>query len=772
MKLTSPFGLRAIILFFTSVFSFTGYGQINTPANATKPFGSNVGYEYGILPSNVSLGDCEVITEYNNWKANYVENCGSTMARVKFDETWATVSEGIAYGMLLAAYAADKDLFNRLWAYYKNFRNQNGVMNWKISGCSTAIGFNGATDAELDASMALIVANKQWPNTSSPHNYVTDAKALINAIKNYEVAPDGTFYNGDMWHPDCRNPSYQSPAYARAFKRFMADNGTNQDAFWENVAVKTEALFAANAHATSGLNTNWSTPAGPPSSSCWGSGTEPDKFGYDACRAPWRQAVDILWYGPAVSSSVQNVVNRAVDFWITKGASNVQGGNSMNHDGTGFGDRNCAFWGPVGAQTLAASNTAAHQSFCNAMFTQNLNNAGAGGYFTKILQVLGLFVQSGNFWNPYAASSPGVETNSTATACNSYTWPRNGQTYTSSGTYTSTSGCTTFTLQLTINNCTNLNCSLVDAGSNTTISGSPLAADRAAFLSLVKVVNNTQTLLDTKPHAAGLVYFNDVLDGTYRLILHKQPNPTQVPTPELISGFTNFKFEGMQNSTGDNNPNGIIEIQLPAGTISPNAKILAGTLNIGFGLQAAAPLPIQLIEFKAKRTVQGNTLSWQTSFEKNIEGYDIEKSLDGSAYFKIARVTTNTLVKESKQYSYVDTETKTNSYYRLKILENQGKDTYSHTIYVSGEAGDLQFGVPYPNPITDGKMYLKVAAGQARKLWVREYDTKGQNLSNKLIALVAGQNVLELDSQNQNSGQLLYRFETEDGLMVFRVQRK
>ena len=109
-------------------------------------------------------------------------------------------------------------------------------MNWQITGCSIGTpGQNGATDADLDAAMALVVANKQWPNTTTPHNYITDGKALINAVKTYETSADGTFLNGDVWQPSCRNPSYQSPAYARAFKRFMSDNGTNQDAFWENV---------------------------------------------------------------------------------------------------------------------------------------------------------------------------------------------------------------------------------------------------------------------------------------------------------------------------------------------------------------------------------------------------------------------------------------------------------------------------------------------------------------------------------------------------------
>jgi endo-1,4-beta-D-glucanase Y len=396
-----------IVLVFWTV--LTSRAQINTPSGATVPFGSNTGYAFGMMPTNLPTTGAygrasDIAATYNSWKSTYVENCGTNQARVRFDNTSETVSEGIAYGMLLAAYAADRDLFNRLWAYYKQHRNGNGVMHWKISGCSNVIGFNGATDAELDAAMALIVADKQWPNTTSPHNYKTDAVALINAIRLYEInATDYTFENGDAWKPNCRNPSYQAPGYARVFKLFMAENGQANNTFWDNVVQRTENLFINNAHPSSGLSTNWCTPAGPPSSACSGSGTAPDKFGYDACRAPWRQGIDYLWYGP---STIQTIINRQADYWIGRGgAGQVRGGDGLNHDGTGWGDHNAAFVGPVGAMSLAASTTSAHQTFCNNLYTTNRNDALAGGYFTKILQMIGLFVQTGNFWNPYAQSS-------------------------------------------------------------------------------------------------------------------------------------------------------------------------------------------------------------------------------------------------------------------------------------------------------------------------------------------------------------------------------
>jgi hypothetical protein len=87
LKLSNFIFLSVVMIISTQVF-----GQINTPSTAKKLFGSNSSYQYGLLPTNLSINDIEVQTEYNNWKTNFVENCGSNMARVKFDETANTVS--------------------------------------------------------------------------------------------------------------------------------------------------------------------------------------------------------------------------------------------------------------------------------------------------------------------------------------------------------------------------------------------------------------------------------------------------------------------------------------------------------------------------------------------------------------------------------------------------------------------------------------------------------------------------------------------------------
>ena len=451
------------LIFFSSL----TVAQINTPSTASVPFGSNTSYEFGMMPTNLpssgAFGQATTVAEeYNEWKTNLVEACPNGQYRVKFDNSSQTVSEGIGYGMLLAAYAADKDLFDGLWKYYQANANGNGFMNWKINGCSGVIGSNGASDADVDAAMALVVAATQWPDNTSP-NYTQDAVTMINRIKDHEInTTNYTLENGDIWKPACRNPSYQPPGYFRVWKEFMAANGQNQDAFWDLCIQGTENLLTTNAHASSGLPSNWSNPDGQLNSSCSGSGTSSTGFGYDAIRAPWRVATAELWYG---TSSLQTILNKQADFWMSNGgASSVSG--ERNQDGSGGpGDHNGTFVGMCGAASLGAAYTPQRQSFVNAMYTENLAVQAAynPGYFNNTLRLIGLFVQSGNFWNPITAgvqcakpdlgetvticgAGSGIVLNSGLTTANnrSFTWKKDGTTISgaNSPTYTATAAGT------------------------------------------------------------------------------------------------------------------------------------------------------------------------------------------------------------------------------------------------------------------------------------------------------------------------------------------
>jgi len=360
----------------------------------------NKNYNYGYQPTNILAND--VYSVYESWRNTFVEPCNNKRFRVKFDIQTETVSEGIAYGMLLSVYANDRELFDGLWLYYQDFSNANGVMNWKIDGCSGVLGNNGATDAELDATYALIVAHKRWTSTETI-DYQSDALAMINIIKTHEVE-NGTYVlkPGDAWGgSNTVNPSYLAPSYFRAFGVF-----SNDENYWNTVAEKSYDILNANLtqnNAVYNLVSDWSKADGSYSTevSSWAYDQGRSYF-YDAARTPWRSALDYIWYGDNQALGYNQL---CIDF------VNAQGGFDQIYPGytqTGV-PINTTYKDPTftGAYAAAAMSST-NQNFVNAGYTE-LKNQTTDNYFGATLRAIYMFVLSGNMYNALAVNTLSVD---------------------------------------------------------------------------------------------------------------------------------------------------------------------------------------------------------------------------------------------------------------------------------------------------------------------------------------------------------------------------
>lgn len=365
--------------------------QINSGSPA-KPFNSNSSYPNGIMPDNLpsggQYGKSQAAAEaYNAWKSNFVEACSGKGFRVKFDQTQFTVSEGIAYGMLLSAYAGDKALFDGLWQYYNSFKNGNGVMNWKINGCNNTDQYNGATDAELDAAMALIVAADQWPSG----NYKTQAQNLIKIIREKEMHPDSKqVLNGDAWGTgnDCRNPSYMSPAYFREYAKIES----NQASFWNSATTVANQFLLTNRNSSTGLVSNWAGSNGQPNG-CNG----PNEYGFESCRNPWRMANDVLWNGPSVATTGADICAKMTN-WLKGQESNLKGPLSTNASSPANGQYKNGTFSTYALAVMGTSS--ANQSSLNACYNNVVGLGNNEPYFSATLRTVTLFMLTGNWWQP------------------------------------------------------------------------------------------------------------------------------------------------------------------------------------------------------------------------------------------------------------------------------------------------------------------------------------------------------------------------------------
>lgn len=357
----------------------------------------NGNYEYGVLPTNLNSED--IIEAYTSWKNTFTETCGDNRIRVTFDapNQNQTVSEGIGYGMLIAAYAGDQDLLDGLWNYYTSFLNQNGVMHWRIQNCSTIIGQNGASDAELDAAMALIIASQRWGNTGAI-NYGEQASDLINTIKTHEIeAGTNVLKPGDMFGGSTiTNISYFAPGYYRAY------NAHTNDPSWNDVSSKSYEIINNNLSTTGAVHnlvSDWCTAEGSFSPLAINQyAFEGTRYSFDAARTPWRIALDYLWYGNLEALAY---ANKCIDFINSKnGINNIYPGYHL--DGTPFitAYKDVTFTGAYAVAAMASTN----QEFVNSAYTQVVNMT-TDAYFGSTLRVLYLLTMSGNFFKPEQRST-------------------------------------------------------------------------------------------------------------------------------------------------------------------------------------------------------------------------------------------------------------------------------------------------------------------------------------------------------------------------------
>lgn len=120
---------------------------------------------------------------------------------------------------------------------------------------------------------------------------------------------------------------------------------------------------------------------------------------------------------------------------------------------------------------------------------------------------------------------------------------------------------------------------------------------------------------------------------------------------------------------------------------------------------AAAPLPVELAAFTAQAAAGRNAqLNWTTASELHNAYFDVERSLDGTQFEKIGRLTGQGSKTSATSYAFTDTgigQRATGAvYYRLRQVDTDGTATFSpvRTVRFDGAAVATAAARLYPNP--------------------------------------------------------------------------
>jgi hypothetical protein len=155
-------------------------------------------------------------------------------------------------------------------------------------------------------------------------------------------------------------------------------------------------------------------------------------------------------------------------------------------------------------------------------------------------------------------------------------------------------------------------------------------------------------------------------------------------------------------------------------------------------------LPLTLVSFYSSQQNQEIILYWRTENEENINSFEIESKNGNSDWQALEMVPS--MAAKSGGYSYTFSDhTKMNAdrYYRLKIIERDGKYVYSKVLLItSGQTGTLSVS---PTLVSGSMNVILPASGPAR---VSIFNTSGQLVK----TLIAGNKVFNIDVSGLSRG--------------------
>ena len=380
------------------------------------PFPQQMTYSFGIKPTSQSQAtmnaDCERI--YQAFLRYNVTNSGCPPGGDRVHtgpgsspyQPYQTLSEGIAWGMLITVYLDNvtnntRPLFDGFDTYRKAHLNGNSFMYWLENADGTLDSTGPAIEADQNMALALLMAHYQWGSDSGT-DYRGEALTLLSNLMTWcVVKPQYAMKPGDTWggltllHPCAWDVGYYGP--------FAGFTGDNQWTSVLNTHLNLIGIFYTNYN--TGLMPHWCQFNGSPTGN-----SDPYfadyTYEYDACQTPLKYGLYYLWNGTN-SSVIPYGQCKHLAGWINTETGGKANNILDNYHLDGTLGSNALYNSTCFVATfgVAAMSDPVYQTWLNTLYNNLRNrNPSATDYYNTLLQMVSMLVMSGNFPNMMALS--------------------------------------------------------------------------------------------------------------------------------------------------------------------------------------------------------------------------------------------------------------------------------------------------------------------------------------------------------------------------------
>jgi hypothetical protein len=175
-----------------------------------------------------------------------------------------------------------------------------------------------------------------------------------------------------------------------------------------------------------------------------------------------------------------------------------------------------------------------------------------------------------------------------------------------------------------------------------------------------------------------------------------------------------------------------------------------------------APLPVKIISFSGNVNGNVNALKWETANEINAKQFIVQRSNDGINFSDLGTVMANNTANTNK-YSFNDNlfQSGTNLY-RLKMMDIDGKFSFSTIIKLSGNSSG-QIDV-FPNPGID----VITLSGLHNKGMIELINAQGKTLK-RIVATAQSQTV---DINNYPAGLYFIKYVFNDQVTIQKLVKQ